>query len=233
MIRLGEELVRENNKIKKSIKKEIKKGKKVAYLDEVGTGAIFGDILVCCIIPRSGFYHARVNDSKKLSPQLRERLCPIILKNVESYGIGIANHEEINALKSVWKADRLAMIRAISNLSIKPDIVYIDGMDRKISIPNVEIRYVPQGDSKIFGVAAASIIAKVFRDSDIVDIYAKKFPRYDLESNKGYRTHHHIMAIRKYGLTEYHRSYMKKVMAIVNGDYDDKIFNEFKGYDEV
>lgn len=225
--------MREDNKIKKDVKKELKKGKKIAFLDEVGTGAIFGNILVCCIIPRRGFYHARVNDSKKLSPEVREYLCPIILKNVTSYGIGISDHNEINELKSVWKADRMAMIRAINNLSLKPDIVYIDGLDRKIEIPDIEIRYITKGDSRLFGIAAASIVAKVFRDRHIVDIYSKMFPKYKLESNKGYRTRHHIMAIRKYGLTEYHRSYMKKVVAIVNGEYDDKIKNIYEGYDKV
>jgi len=220
-------MMQEDEHYKKIINNRIKEGKVVAYIDEVGTGAIFGDVVVGCVVLKEGFYDKRIDDSKKVKPETRKKLKEVILKNVVCYNFGISNYAEINKIKNIWEADRLAMIRAVLNLGIMPDVLFVDGPDHKLNLP-IEIHYVKKGDTKILGISAASIIAKVYRDNYIIDTFSKKFPQYNFESNKGYRSPHHLMAIRKYGITEYHRSYMKQIKKVLDGKYDDIIESKYK-----
>lgn len=220
-------MMQEDEHYKKIINSRLKDGKVVAYLDEVGTGAIFGDVVVGCVVLKNGFYDRRVNDSKKLKPDTRKKLSDLILKHVSYYNFGISNYAEINKVKNIWESDRLAMLRAVLNLGIMPDVLFVDGPNHKLDLP-IEIHYVNKGDTKIFGISAASIIAKVHRDNYIINTFSEKFPKYNLASNKGYRSPHHLMAIRKYGITEYHRSYMKQVKKVLDGKYDEVIESKYK-----
>lgn len=208
--------MKQDKKIRRLINKKRKEGKTIAYLDEVGTGAIFGEVVVGCVVLKDGFYHRRINDSKKLKPELRKRLSKIILKNSIDSSFGIADHNEINKIKNIWESDRRAMMRAVKNLSKMPDVLFVDGPNHKLDLPVKEIYYIKHGDATVFGIAAASIIAKHFRDTRIINKYSKMFPYYHLDSNKGYRTVQHAKAITKYGLTEYHRSYMKQVRRLLD-----------------
>jgi len=212
---------------KELIDKKQKEGKLVAYLDEVGTGAIFGDVVVGCIVLRNGFYDARVNDSKKIKPEVRKKLSKLIMKNVKYCNFGVSDYREINKIKNIWESDRLAMIRSVLNIGILPDVLFVDGPDHKLNLP-IETYYVKKGDTKVFGISAASIISKVYRDRIIVKTFSKRFPKYQLESNKGYRSPHHLMAIKKYGITKYHRSYMNQVKKVLEGKYDPIIESKYK-----
>lgn len=217
----------EDEYYKNIIRNRLRDGKVIAYIDEVGTGAIFGDVVVGCVVLKRGFYDKRIDDSKKIKPDVRKRLKKVILNNVEYYNFGVSDYTEINKLKNIWEADRMAMLRAVLNLGIMPDVLFVDGQNHKLNLP-IETHYVKKGDSKILGISAASIIAKVYRDNYIVDTFSKKFPQYNLGSNKGYRSPHHLMAIKKYGITEYHRSYMKQIKKVLNGKYDEVIENKYK-----
>jgi len=217
----------EDEHYKKIINNRLKDGKIVAYIDEVGTGAIFGDVVVGCVVLKNGFYDKRINDSKKVKPEVRKKLKTLILKHVKYYNFGISDYAEINKIKNIWEADRLAMIRAVLNLGVMPDVLFVDGPNHKLNLP-IETYYVKKGDTKIFGISAASIIAKVYRDNYVVNTFSKKFPQYNFESNKGYRSPHHLMAIRKYGITEYHRSYMKQIKKVLDGKYDEIIESKYK-----
>jgi ribonuclease HII len=217
----------EDEYYKKLINNRLKNNKIVAYIDEVGTGAIFGDVVVGCVVLKDDFFDERVNDSKKVRPNTRKILANIILNNVRYYSFGISNVDEINKIKNIWEADRLAMLRAVLNLGVMPDVLFVDGPNHKLHLP-IETHYVKKGDSKVFGISASSIIAKVYRDNYIVKNFSMNFPKYDLESNKGYRSPNHLMAIRKYGITKYHRSYMKQIKKVLDGKYDEVIETKYK-----
>lgn len=202
-----------------------------AFIDEVSTGAIFGPIVTCATILPDGFQDKRVNDSKQLkhkeiysiAQDLQERLI---------YAIGESPIEEINKLQSVIKADRLAMIRAVKNLPEKPDVLFIDG---KFTLPEtgIENYAVIRGDAKVLGIAAASIIAKDYRDHKMIEEYGEEFKLYDIASNKGYRSPKHLIAIRKYGATEHHRIYMTQIQRVLTGAYDPVIFRKYSKYWET
>lgn len=219
--------MQEDEYYKNIIKNRLKDGKIVAYIDEVGTGAIFGDVVVGCVVLKNDFNDKRIDDSKKVKPEVRKKLKKIILKNVEYYNFGVSNYAEINKVKNIWESDRLAMLRSVLNLGVMPDVLFVDGPNHKLNLP-IETYYVKKGDTKILGISAASIIAKVYRDNYIVGAFSKKFPQYNLESNKGYRSPRHLMAIRKYGITKYHRSYMKQIRKVLDGKYDEIIDSKYK-----
>ena len=142
-----------------------------------------------------------INDSKKLSASMREKLYDEIMEKAEATGIGMAGpgrNDEINILQATYEAMR----QAITNLKVKPDILLNDA----VTIPGVDIRQVPiiKGDAKSISIGAASIIAKVTRDRMMVE-YAKIMPEYGFADNKGYGSAAHIAAIKEYGPTPIHR----------------------------
>jgi len=206
----------------------ISRYKRPAFIDEVSTGAIFGPIVACAVMLPKSFQDDRVNDSKQLkhekvyaiAPDLREKLI---------YAIGKSPVKEINKLQNVVKADRLAMARAVQNLPEKPDVLFIDG---KFTLPetSIESYAVIRGDTKVLGIAAASIIAKDYWDHLMIRSYGEKFRLYDIASNKGYRSPRHLIAIRKYGVTTQHRTYMPQIRMVLSGAYDPVIFKKYPGY---
>lgn len=188
--------------------------KYIACIDEVGRGCLAGDVYACAIIMPEGLLIEGVNDSKKLSKKKRELLYDIILENSLYLGIGSANNVEIDDM-NIKKATQLAMVRAVDNLrdkngnSIKPDFVLVDAEKIPLDIPQAGII---KGDEKCHGIAAASIIAKVTRDS-IMGILHKTYPQYNFIRNMGYGTSEHISALKKFGKCEIHRnSFTKKIM---------------------
>ena len=216
----------EDLEIKEQIKALRKENKVIAYIDEVGRGCIFGSVVTAAVILKDDFYNDEIDDSKKVKPEKREELAKIIKKNVYDYSYGIIEADELNEIQNIHKATKMAMVKALHNLSGLPDIVFIDGRD-KIEI-DIEQRTVKGGDRKVFGIAAASILAKTYRDNVIVNEYADKFPKYKLASNKGYPSPHHRMAVRKYGPTEFHRVYLKQMKEILDGTYDKVIEEKYK-----
>lgn len=180
----------------------------LAGLDEVGRGSLFGPVVaVAVMFPPDFFLKKRpswtvqVMDSKLLSPTKRLELSKRILEAVADLGIGYATHLEIDRL-NIYRASQLAMVRALDELSLKPDAILVDGHPLK-GIDYFQMA-VPQGDRKIFSIAAASIVAKVFRD-ELMDALDGIFPEYQLGRNRGYATEDHFQALEKNGPCALHR----------------------------
>lgn len=184
------------------------KGKLVAGVDEAGCGSLIGDIYACAVIWDENQPKIKgINDSKKLSPEKREKLYKLITKRCLDFAIGIAHLEEVIKLKA-YKAAALARYRAVKNLKVQPEIVIIDAFSMpEIDIPSVGII---KGDTKCSEIMMASIIAKVERDR-YVDELDKEFPVYDWKSNRGYYCRKHITEIIKNGACKYHRTYLPTV----------------------
>lgn len=179
-------------------------------MDEVGRGALFGPVVAGAVVvtPDSAAHLSSlgVTDSKRLTPSKREALVAPIQQQVVSFAIALATVQEIERL-NILQASLLAMKRAISRLSVTPDMCLVDGNQR---IPGLDLPQttVVKGDQHEVAIGAASILAKVWRDALIVRL-ANRYPGYDLASNKGYGSRRHRAAIAQYGLTAQHRRSFK------------------------
>lgn len=177
--------------------------KYIAGIDEVGRGCFAGPVVAAAVILPSDFKATdEINDSKLLSPEKREKLAPIIKKYALCYSIAEISIEIINEV-GIGKATQKAFYQAVNTLTVKPqyvfiDAFYIDNLDRKNQKPIVH------GDRKSISIAAASIIAKVYRDALMQKLH-EKYPEYDFYQNKGYGTKKHREAIKKFGLCDVHR----------------------------
>lgn len=174
-------------------------GKIVAGVDEVGRGPLAGPVIAAAVIIDQSNIINGINDSKKISKIKRELLNDQILKSY-NYSLGISSVEEIDEF-NILNATKLSIMRAIENLSIKPDIVLIDGNMKFIDKNFISII---KGDEKCYSIAAASIVAKVYRD-DLMRSLALDFPFYKWDKNSGYGTIEHIKAIQANGISKHHR----------------------------
>lgn len=179
----------------------------ICGVDEAGRGPLAGPVCAAAVILPKGLELPGLNDSKKLTDKKRRELFPIIKEQAIAYGIGLASHEEIDAI-NILQATYLAMERAIAQLDGKADFALIDGNRAKdFGIP---LRTVVKGDSLSASIAAASVLAKVTRD-DIMLEMAEKYPEYGFEVHKGYGTKAHYEALRAYGHCPIHRmTFLKK-----------------------
>lgn len=181
-------------------KKFWQKGQIVAGVDEVGRGPLAGPVVTAAVIIDDHFDLLDVNDSKKLSPQKRLALYPKILSEAISVAVGVKSPQVIDQI-NIYEADRQAMVEAVLDLDQKPDALLVDAMNVPVDLPQVKLI---KGDAKSNSIAAASIVAKVFRDK-LMDDYAKIYPQYDFPDNAGYGTAKHLAALKKYGPTPIHR----------------------------
>ncbi len=194
-------------------KKLWKKGyKRVAGLDEAGRGPLAGPVIAATVIIKPclkwNFKHLRLRDSKKLSLKRREEFYKLITKNPAiKWGIGRVSEKVIDKI-NILEATKLAMRKAIKKLKRKPDFLILDG-NFKIDI-NLPQRSIIKGDEKVFSCAAASVIAKVYRDR-IMQRYHKKYPQYGFDKHKGYGTKLHRAILKKYGPSKIHRKSFKLV----------------------
>lgn len=178
----------------------------IAGVDEVGRGALFGPVVAAAVILPSDalpkLLAARINDSKKLSHQSRVMLASLIYSVCSDWRIGFASTAEIDQL-NILQASLLAMKRAVLKLPVQPDLCLIDGnqLVKGLSIPQ---KTIVKGDSSCMAIAAASIVAKVWRD-DLILRLATKYPMYDLIRNKGYGSQRHLLALQQYGASRLHR----------------------------
>ena len=172
-------------------------------IDEVGRGPLAGPVMAAAVILHPDKIIPGINDSKKLSPEARERCCSHITSEALAYAVGSASVEEIDRL-NILQATFLAMQRALDVISQPWTMALIDGNQFLPTIPHERQRTVVRGDAQSASVAAASIIAKVTRDHLMKDCH-KRFPMYDFSGNKGYGTALHRACIREYGLCEVHR----------------------------
>jgi len=180
----------------------------VCGVDEAGRGPLAGPVCAAAVILPQGLIIEGLNDSKKLTEKQRDRLYDEIVEKAVSYSIAFGTVEEIEE-HNILGATFIAMNRAISGLSVRPQFALIDGNRNKgIEIPS---RAVVKGDSKCASIAAASILAKVTRDRYMLEM-AEKYPQYAFEKHKGYGTKVHYAALREYGPSEIHRpSFLKKM----------------------
>lgn len=187
----------------------------IGGVDEVGRGPLIGSVVTACVVLPRDFVLEGLTDSKKLSEKKRNEFYKVIMSKAIAVGIGIVDEKTIDEV-NIYEATKIAMKQAIDNVNIRLDHVLIDAMKLDIDIPSTSII---KGDSKSISIAAASVIAKVTRDKMMYEL-DKIYPMYDLKNNKGYGTKKHIEAIKKYGITKYHRLSFKPV-----SEYKDKILN--------
>lgn len=177
-------------------------GRIEAGCDEAGRGCLAGSVYAAAVIFPPGYHNDELNDSKQLTARRRYRLREIVERDAVAWAVGIVTPEEIDEM-NILNASILAMHRALDRLSVRPEAVIVDGNRFKPyrGLPSATI---VKGDGKFLSIAAASILAKTYRD-DYMDLLAKECPEYDWLSNKGYPTRKHRAAIRQYGATKYHR----------------------------
>ncbi|MFB2935163.1 ribonuclease HII [Aerosakkonemataceae cyanobacterium BLCC-F154] len=178
----------------------------VAGVDEVGRGCLFGPVVAAAVIlpdeVLSELKIAGIKDSKKLTNVGRKKFDLIIRQVALDYQIGYCSAAEIDQI-NIFQASLLAMKRAVTKLKLRPSLCLVDG---KWPIPNLEIpqQSIIKGDEQVLAIAAASILAKVWRDELILRL-AKKYPEYGLETNKGYGTARHLLALKEHGPSRHHR----------------------------
>jgi ribonuclease HII len=175
--------------------------RRVAGIDEAGRGPLAGPVLAAAVILPPDYEDREINDSKKLTPRQRERLCEVIHRDAVAVGIGVVEAPVIDAV-NILQATLVAMKEAVLSIVPHPDYLLIDGVNRiPLAIPQETI---VRGDGRSISVASASIVAKVSRDR-IMELYHRQFPQYNFLMNKGYATREHREAIVKYGRCKIHR----------------------------
>jgi Ribonuclease HII len=173
-----------------------------AGCDEAGRGCLAGPVFAAAVILKKDFYHPLLNDSKKLTKKERELLRPIIEKEALAYGVVSISPQEIDKI-NILNASIKAMHLALDKLDIKPESILVDG-NRFHKYKNIPHICIIKGDGKYASIAAASILAKTYRDDYMISI-SKEYPQYGWDRNMAYPTKEHRAAIRKYGVTPYHR----------------------------
>lgn len=173
-----------------------------AGCDEAGRGCLAGPVVAAAVILPPDFYHPLLNDSKQLSEHTRNILAPVIRENAIAWAIGICDHKEIDKL-NILRASFAAMHKAINQLSVRPQLLLIDG-NRFHKYPGIPHLTMVKGDARFANIAAASVLAKTVRDEIMQQLHSE-FPIYNWSSNKGYPTMEHREAIRNHGDTKYHR----------------------------
>ena len=177
-------------------------GRIEAGCDEAGRGCLAGAVFAAAVILPEDFENEELNDSKRLSEKARYRLRPLIEREAIAWAVGIVSPEEIDRI-NILNASFLAMHCAIKQLKVSPSHLLIDG-NRFTPYPGIPHTTIIKGDGKYLSIAAASILAKTYRD-DYMNELAAKYPAYHWQENKGYPTKAHREAIRTFGITPYHR----------------------------
>jgi len=177
-----------------------------AGTDEAGRGCLAGPVVASAVILPSNFKHHLLNDSKQLSENQRRILKPIIEKEALSFAVSFVYQQKIDEI-NILNASILAMHLSIDKLKIQPDFIIVDG-NRFKNYKNVPYETIVKGDGKYLSIAAASVLAKTYRD-DYMEKLHLEFSNYNWKKNKGYPTKEHRQAIRDFGVTEHHRKTFK------------------------
>ena len=183
-------------------------GKIEAGCDEAGRGCLAGSVYAAAVILPDGYQNELLNDSKQLTEKKRYQLREIIERDAVAWAVGIVNPDEIDKI-NILNASILAMHRALDQLKVRPEAIIVDGNRFKPYKDPADGHQLPsttivKGDGKYLAIAAASILAKTYRD-DYMNQLAQEYPQYDWLSNKGYPTKKHREAIKQFGITPYHR----------------------------
>ena len=184
------------------LKSHFYEGKIEAGCDEAGRGCLAGSVYAAAVILPDGYQNELLNDSKQLTEKKRYQLREIIERDAVAWAVGIVTPEEIDKI-NILNASILAMHRALDQLKVRPEAIIVDG-NRFKKYQNIPYTTIVKGDGKYLAIAAASILAKTYRD-DYMNQLAEEYPQYDWLSNKGYPTKKHREAIKQFGITPYHR----------------------------
>ncbi|SOU86107.1 ribonuclease HII [Tenacibaculum dicentrarchi] len=174
--------------------------------DEAGRGCLSGPVVAAAVILPENFKHDLLNDSKQLSEKKRQELRPYIEKHALAYGVAFISHQEVDEI-NVLQASITGMHRSIAKLSVQPEFIIVDGNKFK-PYKDIPHETIVKGDAKFMSIAAASVLAKTYRDEYMEKIH-KEYPQYNWKKNKGYPTKEHRNAIREFGITPYHRKTFK------------------------
>lgn len=173
-----------------------------AGCDEAGRGCLAGSVYAGAVIFPPDYKNEELNDSKQLSERRRNALREVIKRDAVAWAVGVVEPDEIDRI-NILNASILAMHRALDALSVCPEAVIVDG-NRFKPYRNLPYTTIVKGDGKYLSIAAASILAKTYRDDYMAEL-ARQYPQYDWQSNKGYPTKKHREAIREFGITPFHR----------------------------
>lgn len=185
----------------------------VAGMDEVGRGPLAGPVVTACVVWPEGECLIGVDDSKKLSPEKREELFPQIIKKAVAVGIGRIDNTMIDRI-NILEATKLAMVNAVDDCHVRPDYLLVDAVKLDVDMP---CRPLIKGDQRSFAIAAASIVAKVIRDREMVGL-SDTYPHYEWDRNKGYGSPSHVAAIKKHGPSPIHRmSFLQTILVEETG----------------
>lgn len=184
----------------------LEEGRIEAGCDEAGRGCLSGPVVAAAVILPEGFKHPLLNDSKQLTERQRDMLRPIIEKESLAYGVGIVSQKEIDEI-NILNASILAMHRALDKLALTPQHILVDG-NRFKPYNDIPHTTVVKGDGKYMSIAAASVLAKTYRD-EIMYSLDKEFPQYNWKKNKGYPTKDHRAVIAEHGASIHHRMTFK------------------------
>lgn len=180
---------------------QLEPGRLEAGLDEAGRGCLAGPVVAAAVILPEDFSHPKLNDSKQLSHKARLELREVIYKEAIAWSVGICSHERIDQINILW-ASFEAMHEAVAGLDLRPDFLLIDG--NRFKSHEIPHACMVKGDSRFLNIAAASILAKTYRDEIMEDLH-EQWPHYNWKRNKGYPTKEHREGIRLHGLSPYHR----------------------------
>lgn len=184
------------------LKNYYEQGRVEAGCDEAGRGCLAGSVYAAAVILPPDYHNERLNDSKKLTARQRYALRQDIERDAVAWAVGVVTPQEIDQI-NILNASILAMHRALDQLQVRPEAIIVDGNRFKPyhDLPHTTI---VKGDGKYLSIAAASILAKTYRDDEMVRL-AQEYPDYDWQHNMGYPTRKHREAIRQHGITPYHR----------------------------
>jgi ribonuclease HII len=177
-----------------------------AGTDEAGRGCLSGPVVAAAVVLPKGFSHSFLNDSKQLSKKKREELKPFIEEHALAFGVSFVWQDEVDKI-NVLQASITAMHRSVAQLKITPEFIIVDG-NKFRDYKDIPHKTIVKGDAKYMSIAAASVLAKTYRDEYMKKIH-QEFPVYNWAKNKGYPTKEHRNAIREFGATEYHRKTFK------------------------
>jgi len=173
-----------------------------AGTDEAGRGCLCGPVVAAAVILPENFEHPFLNDSKQLSEKQRKELKPFIEKHAVAFGVSFVDEKEVDTL-NVLQASITGMHQSIKQLKIQPKFIIVDGNKFK-AYEEISHQTIVKGDAKYLSIAAASVLAKTYRDEFMEKIH-QEYPMYNWKQNKGYPTKQHRNAIREFGITKYHR----------------------------
>ena len=197
----------------------LKKGVNEAGCDEAGRGCLAGPVFAAAVILPSDFSSELLNDSKKLTEKQRYELRPIIESAAMAWAVGFYTNEEIDEV-NILNASIFSMHRALDQLAVRPDHIIIDG-NRFKPYQNIPYITVVKGDGKYLSIAAASVLAKTYRD-DYMTALHERYPEYGWNQNKGYPTSIHRNAIQKFGITPFHRKSFRLIDPQLSIDFGDE-----------